>query len=94
MGKDSAFKTYYANNPEFRERHRQNILQIIYCNACKCEYSLGNKARHLKTTKHKVNTKQYTQKNESFNDTLKRLVDEHTSANVIANFVRNKVDTQ
>lgn len=50
MSKHS-FKEYYDNNPEFKERHLENMREEIVC-VCGCKTTRGNKYNHRKSKLH------------------------------------------
>lgn len=51
MSKKHTFKEYYDNNPEFKQRHKENMNEVIICE-CGCETTKGNKHSHQKSKIH------------------------------------------
>lgn len=51
MSTKRTFKEYYDTNPEFKQRHRDKMNEVIICE-CGCETNRGNKHSHMKSSKH------------------------------------------
>jgi hypothetical protein len=54
------FKEYRENNKEQKKEYDKERSKLDwYCPHCKCNVRLHNKARHLKTKRHQLNTNNY-----------------------------------
>ena len=66
------FKEYYAQNPEFRQRHVEKVQRKIECPDCKRMIASCNMYNHKRTKKHAELVK-----------TTRALVDLHTVINTL-----------
>jgi hypothetical protein len=50
--KKSSFLWYYRNNPEFREKHKKYMAELIQCK-CGCYVHRSSMYKHKNSEKHK-----------------------------------------